>query len=604
MFGGTAIRPSQPSYQPLTISADTTLFWPLETMEGVPYLAAQVDVTATTNGLNLILPPANQGAPGAQSIITDVGANAFMLADNAGNPIVSITAGVSWLVTLIDNSSVAGMWRAYQLGATVSNANAGALAGLGLQANGSKLQVQLPRFNIGSNTLLDASYRAAFIVWNGPAGTLQLDAASSNGAGWFCLVTSQGSDAVTISCTGINTINGDPTLVLEPGNSAIIESSGNNYQTVGNFQSPLSILNGGTGSNNAPGALTNLGGSSLGTSIFTAPNASAVLALLGITGNTFTESTVSTNQAITLGNSQTAFVCTAGLTMSLPLSAGGAGMINFCIAIFAEGGAVTLAPQPSDQINNGVAGANLVMPQGTSGMLMTDANGNWWLFFFGVAQSGSVTATHAAVWSADHTIQDAGLPPALVTGVTTAGRIATFPTSFSTNIHDSGVPIASVVLLTGAPTAGNVTTWQNATTIQDSGTALSALARLTGAPTAGRVATWQNATTVQDSGTLLTALVLLTAFTTGQTLAAAGSQPLPGGLIIKWGTSTGTNNAFATINFPVAFPNACFGVVAVGNNASETNHLTTGNYTAASFGLSYAGSVAASGAGFWIALGN
>lgn len=96
----------------------------------------------------------------------------------------------------------------------------------------------------------------------------------------------------------------------------------------------------------------------------------------------------------------------------------------------------------------------------------------------------------------------------------------------------------------------------------------------------------------------------LAAFTTGQVLGSAGSQPLPGGFIIKWGTSTGANNSFTTISFPVAFPNACFGVLVTGNNASELNHLTTGSYTASSFGLSYAGSIAASGSGFWIAIGN
>lgn len=105
-----------------------------------------------------------------------------------------------------------------------------------------------------------------------------------------------------------------------------------------------------------------------------------------------------------------------------------------------------------------------------------------------------------------------------------------------------------------------------------------------------------------NSTRFLTTAGFMNAF--ANTLAAAGSQTFPGGLIIKWGGSTGANNSFTTISFPTPFPNNCFGVVATGNNASETNHLTTGNYTASSFGLSYAGSVAASGSGFWVAIGN
>lgn len=63
--------------------------------------------------------------------------------------------------------------------------------------------------------------------------------------------------------------------------------------------------------------------------------------------------------------------------------------------------------------------------------------------------------------------------------------------------------------------------------------------------------------------------VLADAFKGGnQSLSGNGYQKLPGGLIVQWGSVLSANVATTTVNYPIAFPNNCFQVVASGYNVS------------------------------------
>jgi hypothetical protein len=84
------------------------------------------------------------------------------------------------------------------------------------------------------------------------------------------------------------------------------------------------------------------------------------------------------------------------------------------------------------------------------------------------------------------------------------------------------------------------------------------------------------------------------------TVVLAGSQKLPSGLIIKWG-SAGASTAGVAFTFAIPFPNAAFCVVGTNNNqptppAPSLSNLSTTGFTA---------TVTAGTPNFyWIALGN
>jgi hypothetical protein len=383
-FGTSPVNPVSPQYEALTISANTQLVWPVETVAGTPYVAAQIDVTATAGGLSLLMPDATLSSPGNVCSVTNVGSLSFTLTDTNGNPIIVIAAGQTYVITLTSNLVSSGTWRTTLLGSTTSNANAATLAGAGLIASGSQLELNFPAVTLGVNQTITSGFRANQIIWDGAVGNLQLDTVANLTAGWWVLITNEGSGALTISTSGADTINGVASIVLPQGSngqfySTLVGCSASGFNTFGNTPAPIPITGGGTGAITAGAALSNLGGSSIGISIFTAPSAAAVIALLGINTTAFTELTVTTNQTINSSSGGLAYVATtSGLNFSLPLTTSAGISTAFFFTAYAQGGPLTLTPNVADSINGTLAGTAITIPQGAWVIMLTDAAGHWW----------------------------------------------------------------------------------------------------------------------------------------------------------------------------------------------------------------------------------
>jgi hypothetical protein len=149
------------------------------------------------------------------------------------------TAGTSWQVYLTDNTTEAGVWETLQYGASVSVANASALAGTGIVAVGALLSQSVPVTSFSGNYSAGASDRAKMFLWTGGAGTFTLPVAATVGNNWFCYLRNAGTGAVVADPSGSATIDGLSSLSFQPGEAAIITTDGAAFYTVGLGQSAI-----------------------------------------------------------------------------------------------------------------------------------------------------------------------------------------------------------------------------------------------------------------------------------------------------------------------------------------------------------------------------
>lgn len=239
-FTGNVIQPTDVSYRSITLTANTQLSWPINGNATGDYAARIMQVTASSAGLSLYMPPADQASVGQDALIRNIGANAFTVKDFTGlNTIITIAAGESKYIYITSNGDNQGTWGIIAFGTGSSSADAATLAGYGLVALNTTLNQSHPVTTTSNPTTLTSAYRAAALVWTGGAGTFTLDFATTLGNNWFTMVRNSGSGALTVAGQSGNTINGSTNIVLQPADSAMIVSSGTTFYTVGLGKSTL-----------------------------------------------------------------------------------------------------------------------------------------------------------------------------------------------------------------------------------------------------------------------------------------------------------------------------------------------------------------------------
>lgn len=233
-FTGNVIQPTDVAYRSVTLAANTQLEWPINGNATDDYVARIMDVTATSAGLSLFMPPANQASVGNDSLIRNVGANAFTVKDFAGtNTIITIAAGEAKYVYIRTNANPQGTWGNIAFGAGTSAADAASLAGAGILASGSTLNQSHPSSSLIAAYTFLTTDRSKTLVWSGGATTATLPLASATGDNWFVLFKNNGTGTVTIGTTSSQNIDGAVAKAFAPGESAFIVSTGTEYVTVG-----------------------------------------------------------------------------------------------------------------------------------------------------------------------------------------------------------------------------------------------------------------------------------------------------------------------------------------------------------------------------------
>ncbi len=226
-FTGQTVSPSSISYEAITISINTQLDWPINgnSTTSTP-VSSILDVTATVGSLLLELPPATQVSTGQSVLVRNIGSIPFTVTDMSGNTIVTVPSGISEFIFLTDNATPNGVWTSVVFGAGTSSANASALAGYGLRADGLTLEQAIPVVEYFSDYAFTSTDRAQFAVWSNGVGTFTLPSAGVVGNNWFVTVRNGGSGILTINPVGTDTIDGNLTQQLQLTESMVLVSNG------------------------------------------------------------------------------------------------------------------------------------------------------------------------------------------------------------------------------------------------------------------------------------------------------------------------------------------------------------------------------------------
>ena len=231
-FTGQVIQPTDVSFRAISMSANTSLSWPINGSATDNAAARIMNVTATVGSLSLVMPPANQASVGQDALIRNVGANTFTVRDYSNGTIIAVAAGEAKYIYITTNANEAGTWGIISFGVGSSSADAATLAGYGLTALSTTLNQSHTVQTFSSDYTAVDSDRAASYVWTGGAGTLSLTAASTLGDDWFILIRNSGVGTLTVS-PNAGLINGSANIAMQPSDSAFIVCSGSAFYTVG-----------------------------------------------------------------------------------------------------------------------------------------------------------------------------------------------------------------------------------------------------------------------------------------------------------------------------------------------------------------------------------
>jgi hypothetical protein len=242
-FTGDVIQPTDVSYRSFTLSSNTTLSWPINGNATGNYAARIMEVTPSTSGLSLIMPPANQTSVGTDSLIRNLGATAFTVKDSSGGTIISIGSGQAEYIYVTSNSTAAGTWGIIAFGTGTSSADAATLAGYGLLAISATLNQSHPATNITNGYTFVAADRAQTKIWPSGAGSVTLPAVATLGNNWFTIFKNNGSGTLTINTTGVELIDGGAFKQYAPGEASFVICTGTEYVTVGYGTSSQFVFN-------------------------------------------------------------------------------------------------------------------------------------------------------------------------------------------------------------------------------------------------------------------------------------------------------------------------------------------------------------------------
>lgn len=232
-FTGDVVQPTDVSFRRFTLAVNTTLSWPINGNATGNYAARIMEIEATSAGLSLFMPPANQTSVGTDSLIFNYGSETFTVKDADGGTIIAIAAGEAQYIYVTTNPDAAGTWGVIAFGAGTSGGNASSLAGLGLMAISQTLNQSHPAQNISNGYNFVLADRAQLKLWDGGSGSATLPLTSTVNDNWFILFKNNGTGTFTLNTSSGEQIDNQTSKQYQPGDSSFIICNGSEYLTVG-----------------------------------------------------------------------------------------------------------------------------------------------------------------------------------------------------------------------------------------------------------------------------------------------------------------------------------------------------------------------------------
>ena len=238
VFGNTTLPPAEYGYRSQTLTGDVTLEWPYNTNVTTSTVAKIMDISCAAGNV-ITLPDATLVSTGEDFLIRNVGANALTVKRSDGVLVYTVAAGAAVYFYLTDNSTTAGVFGTVPYGVGSSYVDAAVLVGYGIKAISGTLNQAHPVTTNSASVTVDETYRAKLLNFNGGAATISLASVSTLGDDFFFLLRNSGTGTLTIDPNGSQTIDGQTTLQIQPGESLMLFCSGAAWYSVGYGRSTL-----------------------------------------------------------------------------------------------------------------------------------------------------------------------------------------------------------------------------------------------------------------------------------------------------------------------------------------------------------------------------
>lgn len=232
VFGSQTIPSAESSYKYLNLVSDQRLTWPAQSDGSIPELSSILKVSCAS-GNSIILPDARDQSPGFGFLVRNSGSYALGIKDFSLGTVATLNPGGSYYVYLVNNSTSSGTYEFLAFGVGTSNVDAASLIGAGVKALGASLNQSHPTQTYSSSQTVIASHRAQLLVFNGGSATLSLTSTSTLGDDFFFLLKNLGTGTITIDPAGSETIDGQSTFTIQPGESLMVCGSSASWFTVG-----------------------------------------------------------------------------------------------------------------------------------------------------------------------------------------------------------------------------------------------------------------------------------------------------------------------------------------------------------------------------------